>query len=221
MRNIIRRLLQPILWFLYRWYSRKERRYTMDGLTLYLAPSVFHPSWMLTTRTMTAFALEQPIAQKKVLELGAGNGFLALSCSRAKAIVTATDINPEAVSSLLKSSQHNQLSLEVLESDLFAHIPAEASFDFIFINPPYFPREPKDDRERAFYCGSDFQYFRRLFDQLIAHRAAKIFMILTDDCELEVILKIATEHGWHCQSVFQLKKLGEEHLIFRLFPKTE
>ncbi len=66
MRRIIRRLLQPILWWAYRRYSRKERRYRMDGITLFLAPSVFHPAWMLTTRTMTEFALEQGITGKKV-----------------------------------------------------------------------------------------------------------------------------------------------------------
>ncbi|MEL6832904.1 MAG: methyltransferase [Bacteroidota bacterium] len=221
MRRIIRLLLQPILWRAYRWYGRKERRYRMDDLTLFLAPSVFHPAWMLTTRTMTEFALRQNITDKNVLELGAGNGFLALSCQRAKAHVTATDINPAAIASLRKSSAYNQLPISIIESDLFEQIPGKNQFDYIFINPPYFPKDPNNDQERAYFCGLDFSYFKRLFQQLRDWNKAQVFMILTDDCELESIQQIAVAHGWRFELAQEQKKLGEMHLIYQLSLETE
>ena len=138
LRTILRRLIQPVLWLGYRFYNRRDHVVHMDGLALHLAPGVFHPRWFLTTRTIAQFALGTIQEKDRVLELGAGNGFLALSCSRAGASVMASDINPAAVASIQRSALENKLQLEVIHSDLFDSIPQQV-FDYIFINPPFFP----------------------------------------------------------------------------------
>ena len=45
---------------------------------------------------------------------------------------------------------------------------------------------------------------------------AKVFMILTDDCDLETIQQIATANGWHFSLMQEQKKLGEMHFIYQL-----
>jgi release factor glutamine methyltransferase len=177
---------------------------------------------MLTTTTLLDYIKNLAIAQKAVLELGAGNGLIALWCARAGAQVTASDINPAAIRSIKESAQTNDIELTTILSDLFTDIPVQ-QFDYIFINPPYFPKNPGDDQERAFFCGENFEYFHALFQQLAAytHRQSTVLMILTDDCQLEQIATIAQGYDWQWKLTQQSKKMGEQHLIYQLFSSGE
>ena len=219
LRAIIRRILQPVLWLAYRYYNRRAHWVTMDGIRIFLAPGVFHPRWFLTTRTLRDYALTQVRPHHSVLELGAGNGFLALSCSQVGATVTASDINPAAIDSLQRSSTANKLPLQIIQSDLFEQID-EPAFDFIFINPPYFPKQATNDPERAFFCGEDFEYFHRLFAALPRYATATTLMILTDDCELGQIQRIAAQQGLELDLVQATHKWGEQHFIYRVQGKV-
>lgn len=187
----------------------------MDGLHIYLAPGVFHPWWFLTTRTITDFALRQVEVNDQVLELGAGNGFLALSCSRQGSVVTASDLNPAAVESITRSAIRNELSLKVIHSDLFESLGG-LGFDYIFINPPYFPQSPQNQQEHAFFCGPNFEYFHRLFDQLRARSDKQVYMILTNACDLKTITGIAVERSMQMKEIQRKRTWGEEHIIFSI-----
>lgn len=211
--KLIQGVLKPILWRMYRWYNGREHWHTMDGIDICLEPGVFHPRWFLTTRTFVDFAKTQVKPGDTVLELGAGNGLLALSCSKMGSIVTASDINPAAGRSIQRSAEKNGLPVTVITSDLFANIPPQ-SFDFIFINPPYFPQAPANDQEKAFLCGENFEYFEALFTQLKAYRESSIYFILTDACDLPRITAIAQNNGSELVAVQQRKTWGEEHHIY-------
>ncbi len=214
-KKVIRRVLQPILWLIYRWYNGREHWHTMDGIEICLEPSVFHPRWFLTTRTFVDFAKTKIAANSTVLELGAGNGLLALSCSKMGGIVTASDINPAATRSIQRSAEKNGLKLKVITSDLFKNIPTQ-SFDFIFINPPYFAKAPTNDQERAFLCGENFEYFEALFFQLKAYKESTVYFILTDACDLASINAIARQNNSELIPVQRRKTWGEEHFIYML-----
>jgi release factor glutamine methyltransferase len=186
----------------------------MDGLEICLEPGVFHPRWFLTTRTFVDFAKTKVKPNDTVLELGAGNGLLALTCSKMGGIVTASDINPAAVRSIQRSAERNDLELRVIASDLFADIPHQ-SFDFIFINPPYFAKAPTNDQEKAFLCGENFEYFEALFAQLKAYRESRIYLILTDACDLPLITEIAQKNRSKLVTIQRRKTWGEEHCIYK------
>ena len=218
--KLLRRILHPLLWKAYRRYNKKPHWQSVDGLQVFTAPGVFHPRWFLTTRTLTTFALTRIKPEQKVLELGAGNGVLALSCSRAGAQVTASDINPAAVTSIEKSAKRNELALTAIQSDLFLSLPQQV-FDFIFINPPYFPQAPQNDQERAFLCGENFEYFQRFFSEWKSYATATTFMILTDACDLSSIQTIASKHQCHLREVVRKKTWGEQHLIFQVMLNEE
>jgi len=217
MRGRIRKLIQPILWKGYRWYLNKTRWYYYDGLKVCIQPSVFHPGLLGTTRVLLDFISKMHLEGKRVLELGAGSGLLALWCSRAGAITSASDINAAAIESMQKSAEANQLSLQLYHSDLFDQIPKQG-FDFILINPPFYPRVPQNDRERAFFCGSDFEYFQRLFAEIQDYIApgGTAYMILTDDCDLLRIHQLASGHGIQFIQRETKKVLGETQMIFEL-----
>jgi release factor glutamine methyltransferase len=71
---------------------------------------------------------------QKVLEIGTGNGLIALHCART-ADVTATDINPHAISITQRNAEQNGLKINLIRCDLFDGI--RERFDVIIFNPPY------------------------------------------------------------------------------------
>ncbi len=217
MRGTLRTLVQPLLWKGYRWYFSRKRTYHHDGLRLTILPSVFHPGLFLTTHTFLQFLQKMPLAGKKLLELGAGSGLIALWCARAGARVTASDINPAAVKGLAENAVANNLQVQVLHSDLFDDF-APGPFDVICINPPFYPKKPQNDQEMAFFCGENFEYFEKLFRQLpgFVHAESGLYLILTDDCDTAQISHMAIAARWSMQEVARHRRRGEWHFIYQM-----
>lgn len=213
----LRRLAHPFIWPFYRWYLSSPRWYRYQGLSIRLLPTVFHPGWLVSTKVLLEFLMELDISGKRVLELGAGSGLIGLSLAKKGSNVTASDLNPLAIRAMKESSIKNNIPLTLVESDLFVHIPLQ-EFDFIFINPPYYPRQPKDDWERAFFCGLDFDFFRGLFSQIkpFMGPATRVYMILNEYCGITKIIKIAEANQIVFKLLRQKRKAGEWQYIFEL-----
>ena len=217
MRGRIRKIIQPFLWKGYRWYLKKKRWYIYDELKICIYPTVFHPGLLWTTKYLLSFVSQLDLNKKRVLELSAGSGMIALWISRTGATVSASDINPAAIQSIEESAQTNNLSVTLFTSDLFNSIPIQ-QFDYIFINPPFYPKDPIDNREQAFFCGSDFKYFKRLFADIKKFMAAscQVFLVLTDDCDLETLTMLAKKENGRLELKAEQIKWGEKQLIFQL-----
>lgn len=172
----------------------------------------------LSTHLFIEFLEQFDLRGKRVLELGAGSGLIAFVAAQKGAIVTATDVNPQAIKGLEENAERNQLTLNVVNSDLFEQV-SPMNFDLILINPPYYAKNPQNDLEKAFYCGEDFSYFKRLFEQLNAcprDQFPSCYMILSEDCDFDQITKIASEHHISLSEQFKKKKLAELTTIYLL-----
>jgi release factor glutamine methyltransferase len=213
----IRKYTQPLFWKVYRWYFSKPRWYKYDGLSIRILPTVFHPGWFISTQVLLHFLLQKDLTNKRVLELGAGSGLIGLKAAESGARVTVTDINPHAIEAMKESSAKNKIPLILLESDLFKKIPLQG-FDYIVINPPYFPRQPKDLWESAFFCGLNFEYFRSLFAQIhpFLGTGTKTYLILSEYCSIENIKEIAIINQLELELVFEKRKAGECQYIFEV-----
>jgi HemK-related putative methylase len=75
-----------------------------------------------------------------VLDLGCGNGLLALTAARSGADVVATDLNPYALRALRRYAHHEHLALEIVRTDLGRGL---GRFDVVLCNPPYLPTSPE------------------------------------------------------------------------------
>lgn len=214
MRKLLVRVLHP---FLRKWYSAHNsapRHHRVDGLNLVVLPGVFHPGFFHSTALLAEHIATFDLKGRRFLELGAGTGRVALTAARAGAVVTASDINPKAVENLRINAERNNLSLDVVLSDLFDRLPGH--FDIIAINPPYYRRDPATDAERAFLAGADHQYFRRLFPAL-AQRVdlgTQVLMVLSADVDLAPIAALARQSGLHFTEVRRKKRWGEAQVIF-------
>ncbi len=83
------------------------------------------------------------LKEKKFLDMGTGNGELALKAAENGANVVAADRDPEAVQFTRDRFEDRQdLSAEIIHSDLFENI--QTRFDMIVFNAPYVPSAEKE-----------------------------------------------------------------------------
>lgn len=216
-RKIIKKITSPFVKIGAKFYYRKPRKYTYNGLEVLVHPEVFPPHLTLSTKILLDFISELNLQNKTFLELGCGSGIIALFAAQKGAKVTASDINKTALDYLQNASKKNHLKVKTVYSNLFDEV-SNKHFDYILINPPYYPKHPKNTKEEAWFCGEDFQYFKKLFQQLPNYLSGnnKTFMILSEDCQIAKIKAIANHNNLILQEVLRTKKMGELNFIFQI-----
>jgi len=217
MKSLLKKILFPVLKSVYNIYSSKERSYSYKGINVRVMPEVFHPGLFFSTKLLIEYISKYDLNDKNVLELGAGSGLISVYCAKLKATVTASDINPIAVENINQNAKLNSVNIKVVESDLFDRIETK-EFDYIIINPPYYPKNPNKEEEFAWFCGNDFQYFRKLFAQIgnYINSDSKIIMVLSEDCDIEMIKKIGKQSAFIFTKCYEQKIWGEMNYIFEI-----
>lgn len=215
MRNILKKISHPFLKFGLQFYYSKPRDYCYKDICIKIHPDVFPPQMTFSTKILLDFINEIELENKTVLELGCGSGILSLLAARKKAFAIASDINQTALRYLEHNAAQNNLQVQIVYSDLFDEIANEA-LDYIIINPPYYPKKPKNIKEQAWFCGEDFEYFEKLFSQLPKYLSpeTQCYMILSQDCDLEKIKAIASKNTMTLEIVMEKKELVETNYIF-------
>jgi release factor glutamine methyltransferase len=216
MRNFIKKITHPFFRVATKIWFSKPRKYSYKGIDVLVHPEVFPPHYTISTKILLNFIDTLNIDKKSLLELGCGSGIISLFSASKGALVTATDINEKALVNLKKASEENKIPITILYSDLFSKLNRE-QFDFIIINPPYYPKTPKNQKEKAWFCGSNFEYFKQLFHQLSKrNKVETIYMILSEDCELETIKDIASSFGYKFKMVLEKTVLKERNFIYNI-----
>lgn len=216
----LRLALMPLLIPTTKWYLKKQRVFSHKGLKLTIPNSVFHPGLFFSTKFLIRYLEAQNLNKQSLLELGAGSGLISMYCHQQGANVTASDINKIALEALAANASYNQCDLTIVHSDLFDHL--ESTFDWIIINPPYYPRKPQSTEERAWFCGEDYEYFHKLGKQLPQHihEHSKVLMVLSEDCAIAHIKSILHSYHIDMQLVTQQEFWLEQNYIFALTPLT-
>jgi release factor glutamine methyltransferase len=200
-----------------KYYLSQDRKVKVGDISLKIPVGVFHPTLFLSTLFLLEFIDSQLIEKLKALELGAGSGLLSIAMAKRGAMVTASDISEKACAAVQENGSVNRVSIEVIHSDLFDDFE-ERKFDIIVINPPYYPRNPQNEAEKAWFCGENFEYFRKLFAQLadfLSENGAAI-MVLSEDCAMDEIGRLAREEGYHWKQIAQKKRGGELNYLFEI-----
>ncbi|MFW5865584.1 MAG: HemK2/MTQ2 family protein methyltransferase [Nanoarchaeota archaeon] len=91
----------------------------------------------------------------RLLDMGAGSGYLGFEAYKQGWIdVTLVDKNPEAVNHMKMLVEEEDLSLIVIESDLFKSLPSGQTFDLIIFNTPYLPFDTDwDEHDMSIHGG--------------------------------------------------------------------
>jgi len=144
--------------------------YTFEGIRVRLKdhPEVYPPG---DDTFLLLHAVRE--ARGRVLELGTGNGLIAVFLAMRGSEVLATDLNPHAVRLASKNAALNRVRLEVVRADIFDGI--RCRFDAVIFNPPYLPTAPEEvtgDRwlDASVNGGSDGrEHLKRFLAGLSAH----------------------------------------------------
>ena len=202
-------------------YLSKTRRYSYKGISLEVPPGVFHPGFFFSTRFLLKHVEEFKFRNREVLELGCGTGLLGIYAASRGAYVTAIDINPAAITTMKINAAANDVSVRVLQSDMYAALNGER-FDIILVNPPYYKKNPSSAPEYAWYCGEQGEYFQSFFNGLSdhLHPNALVLMVLCDGCDLDMITQMATQRGFSMSCVRKKKNLIETNYIFSIRPQA-
>ena len=217
MKKVLKKIISPFLQWWFKKYYSKPRVYTYKGIQTTVVPGVFPPKHTYSTTILLNYIEQLELNGKTVLELGCGSGIISLLAAKKGAIVTALDINEKALKQLNVSAQENKLNLSLIKSDLFDSIP-ETHFDYIIINPPYYPKKPQNITEQAWYCGENFEYFQKLFKQLPKYISSNnnVLMILSEDCDVKKIQSIANKNKLDLKCFKIKKSLFEENYLFNI-----
>lgn len=217
MRKFILKIIGPFVQAFAKQYFAKPRSYSYKEIKGTVLPSVFFPHWTLSTKLFLQFIEELDLSGKTFLELGCGSGFISLLAAKKGAKVIAVDINPKALENTKQNAAMNQLYVEVMKSNMFESLDNK-SFDFIVINPPYYPKQAANTAEQAWYCGENFEYFHALFQQLPKYLSSmnQVLMILSEDCDIEKIQSIGLKNQVSFNEVQRKQKWGEWNYIYQL-----
>lgn len=223
-RTVEKKILDTFYKPIVKWYTGRERPYTYKNIPITVLPGVFHPGLFYSTRILLEYLEFVNLQRKKVLELGAGSGLISVMAATEGGMVTATDINRTSVMNIrinrdrnLNNIEKNQGTLEVVQSDLFQGIQGR-TYDVIVINPPYYKGKVTRTEDHAWYCGEEFEYFEHLFSGIkeFMHRETESIMILSDDCDLNRIKKIAEQFGLRLSLKLTRRNLIEKNFIFQI-----
>lgn len=191
--------------------------YSYKTISVWVVPTVFTPFLTFSTKILLEFIEDLPIKNKRFLELGCGCGVISILAAKKGAVVTATDINQIALDALEKNAVKNGVVLDIISSDLFQNLNGKI-FDYIIINPPYYPKNPASIAENAWFCGENFDYFEGLFSQLpkFTNENTVVAMILSEDCAIENIKAIALKNGMAFELLLEKKVFAERNFIFSI-----
>lgn len=217
MRKIIIRLIAPFVQRFAKWYFGKTRRFSFLAVKGVVLPGVFYPHFTISTKLLMRFIHSMQLEGKSFLELGSGTGFISVLAAKKGAVVIALDINPKAIENTNLNAKENGVEVNTFHSDLFKGIQ-EQEFDYMIINPPYYPKRPENEEQMAWFCGENFEYFKTLFSTIHSYygNESKVFMILSEDCAFDEIDAIATSNSINLIKVYEKQKWGEWNFIFQL-----
>lgn len=215
LKAIANRSVKPFL----QWYLRRPRMYSHNGIRIEVPPGVFHPGFFFSSKQLAHFLGTLDLHSKELLEIGCGSGFVSIAAAKRSANVTCTDLSPAAVNATKKNAAANSVKMEILQSDLFAAVP-QKKYDFIAVNPPYYPRNPETVEEHAWYAGEDFSYFKRFFRDAknFVCAGTQLLMVLSDECNLDAIRAIAEKENWKWTLASTQKTFFETGYIIMITP---
>ena len=222
--RLLRRLMRGFI-FLFSYHfvlSRQSiRTVRAAGFRLSVRPTVFHPSFFISSERFASFIDELDLAGKRVIDIGTGTGILALAAARAGAeSVVAADINPNASLNASENARANGLGDRVtgLCSNLLAALARRPLFDVILSSPPKHAGEPRDIADRGWHAGPAFRDVAAMFDQARARLkpSGRMYVMVSSDSDLDLFGRLFDKAGFRARVAREYSIFIEKFIIYEL-----
>jgi methylase of polypeptide subunit release factors len=223
-QGLLRRLMRGFI-FLFSYHvvlSRKSiRTVRAAGFRLSVRPTVFHPSFFISSERFASFIDELDLTGKRVIDIGTGTGILALAAARAGAeSVVAADINPNASLNASENARANGLGDRVagLCSNLLAALAPRPLFDVILSSPPKHAGEPRDLTDRGWHAGPAFRDVAAMFDQARARLkpSGRMYVMVSSDSDLDLFGRLFDKAGFRARVAREYSIFIEKFIIYEL-----
>jgi len=150
-------------------------------------------------------------AKGKVLDMGTGSGIQAQGAAGKNEVesVLAADIDRKVISELKKTIGNPKIKFII--SDLFSGIFEK--YDTIIFNPPYLPREERDEKikDKALFGGKEgYEILERFFSQVkrCLNDNGIILIVFSSFTKKEKVDEIIEKYG------FKFEELDRKHIFF-------
>jgi release factor glutamine methyltransferase len=221
-QKAFRKFLTPFYKPVLEYYLKKTRIYFHKPFKLIILPGVFHPAFFYSTKFLWQYLKKIDFVDKNVVEVGAGSGLISFNLALSAKKVYALELSQMAIEGLLMNQQSNSNILpsnvlKIVHSNLFNALET-CVLDYIIVNPPYYPNKVKNEKELAWNCGEEFEYFTNFFNQVrqFMNSSSKIIMVLSSQCNLQRINDIANKHNFSMQLKAQKEFLIESNFIYEI-----
>ncbi len=154
----------------------------------------------------TLLLLDSIKCGKRVLEMGTGNGLIAMECARRGSAVTAVDIDLEALKKLDKEAKKQGLSITTVHSDLFEKVTGV--FDTIIFNPPYLPGDAEEIEDLQWAGGGEYG------DEIIMRFLENAHRFLSENGEIYIVLSSFNRIDLIKSMPYDFEKISELKLSF-------
>jgi methylase of polypeptide subunit release factors len=222
LRRLMRRLIHLFSYHVI--LSRSSiRTIRAAGFQLRVRPTVFHPSFFLSSEYFAEFLDRLDLTGKSVADIGTGTGILALAAARAGATnVLALDINPNAARSALENAQANGFGDRVKAAcmDLLTALPVRPLFDVILSSPPKHAGEPRDLTDRGWHAGPLYRDVAALFQQGRDRLKPNgcFYVMLSSDSDLDLLGRLINEAGLRAKLAYERSFYIESMILYELRP---
>lgn len=215
-KSLIKSVIQPIVSTYNNWVHRNPVQFSFQEISVNVLPGVFSPKSNSSTTLFLGYIESLDLNGKTVLELGSGSGLISGYCASKGAMVTASDINDEALKELSVQSRENNWDVITVYSDLFENV--HFHFDYILINPPFLPKKSTSITETSFYAGENFEFFDQLFKQLKVRtlRDSEVLLFLPEEAELFPICRRSKEHHLTLKTLKVIHKGLNSGTVYRV-----
>jgi HemK-related putative methylase len=183
----------------YRVFGRRYGRLVIeeiDGARLIVLPEVFNPVLLRTGEFMVRELARVDLPeQARALDLGTGSGVGAVFSARRGAVVTAVDINPEAVRCARMNALLNGLEdkVTVFEGDLFSPLAEGERFDLILFNPPFHRGRPDNGLDHAWRGEDVFERFAAGLRERLRPKGQALVVLSSDGDGHELVALLAEQ----------------------------
>ncbi len=220
---MVRRFIKFFLFYTQRplllLYLKNEKKFYHENLRLVILPGIFHPGFFPGTLFFYSEIKKINLKNKRVLDLGSGSGMLAIYSAQKGAATVASDISWKSIVTIDKNARWNRVAISIIQSDMFVNINPQ-EFDYLFIDPPRYRKNPRTDGDYTWYCGEHLDYYSKLFSQMrnYMHTQSVAFMVLFQDPMTERIKELARENKFSMNIHAIENDYPEKIYLYRISP---